>query len=64
MCKLFPCDSEDSEWPLVWKTMYNIIAKYEQTKKYENPFNDFFYQELNMINSLCLKVIILFYYLS
>lgn len=37
--------------------MEMIIAKNEQNKKYENPFNDFFYQELDMINSLSLKVI-------
>lgn len=44
--------------------MANTIAMNEQTKKYENPFNDFFYQELNVINSLSFKVgnyIFLFY---
>lgn len=36
--------------------MGSIIDQNEQTKKYENPFDDFFYQELDMINSLSLKV--------
>lgn len=34
-----------------------MMTKNDLTKKYENPFLDFFYQELHMINSLCLKVI-------
>lgn len=63
MCKILPCNSEDSEWSLLWDTMYNIIAKNEQTKKYENPFHDFFYQELDMTNSLCLKVTKLFLFI-
>lgn len=34
------------------------IKNNEQTKKFENPFQDFFYQELDVINSLSLKVLI------
>lgn len=45
-----------SEWLLLCETMKNIIANNEQNKKYENPFNDFFYRELDVINSLSLKV--------
>lgn len=61
ICKLLSGDSE-SEWLLLRETMEMIIAKNEQNKKYENPFNDFFYQELDMINSLSLKVIKLKWY--
>lgn len=56
MCRLFSGDSK-SEWLLLCETMEMIIAKNEQNKKYENPFNDFFYQKLDVINSLSLKVI-------
>lgn len=33
------------------------MTENDKTKKYENPFLDFFYQELHMINYLSLKVI-------
>ncbi|XP_026813113.1 uncharacterized protein LOC113553786 isoform X2 [Rhopalosiphum maidis] len=46
---------EENEWSLLCESMGNIIDQNEQTKKYENPFDDFFYQELDMINSLSLK---------
>lgn len=48
-------NSEENEWPLLYETMGSIINQNEQTKKYENPFHDFFYQELDMINSLSIK---------
>jgi hypothetical protein len=57
MCKIFSCYPKESDWFLLCVSMKNIITTNEQTKKYENPFNDFFYQELDMINSLSLKVI-------
>jgi len=38
------------------ETIGSIIDENEQTKKYENPFHDFFYEELDMINSLSIKV--------
>jgi len=56
ICRLFPCNSGESEWSLIRETVENVIAKNEQTKKHENPFNDFFYQ-LDMVNYLSLKVI-------
>lgn len=55
---------EENEWSLLCKTMGSIIDQNEQTKKYENPFHDFFYQELDMINSLSIKVIKLCFSLS
>ncbi|XP_025411148.1 probable methyltransferase TARBP1 isoform X2 [Sipha flava] len=55
MCKIFSCYPKESDWFLLCVSMKNIITTNEQTKKYENPFNDFFYQELDMINSLSLK---------
>ncbi|CAI6364590.1 unnamed protein product [Macrosiphum euphorbiae] len=45
----------ENEWSLLCETMGSIIDQNEQTKKYDNPFNDFFYQELDMINSLSIK---------
>jgi len=46
----------ENEWSLLCETMASIIDQNEQTKKYDNPFHDFFYQELDMINSLSIKV--------
>jgi len=56
MFKLFSNNPEEDEWSLLCESMGNIINQNEQTKKYENPFDDFFYQELDMIHSLSLKV--------
>lgn len=49
-------DPEEIEWSLLRETIGSIIDENEQTKKYENPFHDFFYEELDMINSLSIKV--------
>jgi len=56
MFKLCSNNPEEDEWSLLCESMGNIINQNEQTKKYENPFDDFFYQELDMIHSLSLKV--------
>ncbi|VVC45484.1 Alpha/beta knot methyltransferases,tRNA/rRNA methyltransferase, SpoU type,Armadillo-like helical,tRNA [Cinara cedri] len=55
ICKLFSDSSEETKWPLLCEAISNIISENEQTKKYENPFHDFFYQNLDMFNSLSLK---------
>lgn len=56
ICKLLSNKSKQFEQSLC-TTIETVIAKNEETKKYENPFDDFFYQQLDVINSLSLKVI-------
>jgi len=62
--KLFSNKSQQFEQSLLCTTMETIIAKNKETKKYENPFDDFFYRELDVIHSLTLKVINFFFFIN
>jgi len=53
---LYSNNPAENEWSLLCETMESIMNQNEQTKKYDNPFHDFFFKELDMINSLSIKV--------
>ncbi|XP_050428681.1 uncharacterized protein LOC126838365 [Adelges cooleyi] len=53
VCKL--CSNKSNEWSIVCKAMEKTMVENEQTKNYENPFKDFFFQNVDMLNSLSLK---------
>ncbi|XP_050526806.1 probable methyltransferase TARBP1 isoform X2 [Daktulosphaira vitifoliae] len=49
------CSYCDGKYTILSESIEKVIFENEQAKKYDNPFKDFFYQNLDVLKSLSLK---------